>query len=582
MDIFTKLPQEDVELLNRYINSYGGGEECSSYMPMERMSYFLRYWNWNKVPFYRMFGNQFIIKKEVSFDKDKDQMEEDFDNAIRYSDRLVKDFRRTYLDTVRQLNVSYEVRAELRRFVEDVTMLIANEYDGDPFCIPGSETVDGKVLQVNKGVKAVKMLGKICKSLGIQESAYYCTHCQNYDDEISEQCRYCYNNDSPLELRDGYETFRRMHSLALNQKRVRGNLCLSIHPLDYLTISDNACCWSSCMSWIDEPGDYRLGTIEMMNSEYIVVAYMEAKESMQLFYPEGVWNNKRWRQLLVVTPEMILGNKQYPFFNDDLQGAAMAWMRDLANNYHREDKYEMKFGPYAEEALQIKNSNWNTVGNKEVYVNFRFGYMYNDIYDYRMAFISHTLDDNNRIDYYLSGPAVCTNCGEVIEKDGDCDVEPSWTICKECSGMWKCANCGDWQYGEPYYCEDSDYPYCDYCFRTETEICEVCGGHVAETEKIFIQVLDNPDEEYESYNWNFTVDTCCYCKKSDEFKDLYGEIYVKTDMYGRERQVVRLAEITDQGLNRGDLPYNLRNMLRNIRDIESYEDRVELLRENLY
>ena len=35
--------------------------------------------------------------------------------------------------------------------------------------------------------------------------------------------------------------------------------------------------------------------------------------------------------------EMILGNKQYPFFNDDLQGAAMKWLRDLANNYYKDD-----------------------------------------------------------------------------------------------------------------------------------------------------------------------------------------------------------------------------------------------------
>ena len=37
--------------------------------------------------------------------------------------------------------------------------------------------------------------------------------------------------------------------------------------------------------------------------------------------------------------------------------------------------------------------------------------------------------------------------------------------------------------------------YCEYCYHTETEICEVCGDHVVRTEKIFIQLLNNSDVE---------------------------------------------------------------------------------------
>ena len=576
MDIFDRLPKEDVELLNRYINYYGGSEEKESYMELSNMPYFLRFWKVNKMPFFKMFGEQFILKREICFDRDPEQMEEDLDSAIRYGD-FVKDFRRHYINEIYVKIKDFDMRYELNRFVEDVGMLIKNEYDGEPFCIPGKYTVDKHPLQINKGAKAVKTLGKICKALGIEKTGYYCPNCGRYHYGPVTKCECCYSEN--IEKRDGFEMFRRTHSLALNQKKIKGNLCLSIHPLDFITMSDNACCWASCMSWVDEPGDYRLGTIEMMNSPYVVIAYVEAKELMHICR-DDTWNNKRWRQLLVITPEMILGNKQYPFFNDDLQGAAMKWLRDLANNYHKDDIDEEKFGPYASEALQIKNHSWNTVGQKQIYVNFNFDYMYNDIYDYRLAFIANHLEEN-RIEYNLSGPAVCTTCGEVIYKYND-EVEPSWTTCRECNGMWKCANCGDWHYGEPYYCEDSDEPYCEYCWRTETEFCEVCGERVTHTEKVFIQLIPEPSEETESYNWNFTIDVCSSCIDRDEFKELFGPISYVRDMYGRKREVVFIENITDRGIERGDLPDYTCRLLREVRDAKSPKDRVELLRENLY
>ena len=80
----------------------------------------------------------------------------------------------------------------------------------------------------------------------------------------------------------------------------------------------------------------------------------------------------------------------------------------------------------------------NIIGTRKIQVNLWFDYMYNDIYDYRLAFISSTFD-GSEIRYNLSGPAVCTNCGEVIFKNGCEDVEPHWTLCRECCGMWKCS-----------------------------------------------------------------------------------------------------------------------------------------------
>lgn len=583
MDIFEKLPQEDVELINSYINYYGGSEESESHMSMAGMRHFLRFWSANKVPFYNMFGGNFILKREVSFDKDPDVMEEDMDNTIRYGDSIIWGFRQHYECRIDSLDLPYEDRYELKRFTHDVSMLVKNEYDGDPVTIPGRLTIDKHPLQINKGAKAIKMLGKICKALGIEYSLYKCPQCGRYENTAyaAEQCPYCCSNATEYVKTDGYETFRRAHSLVLNQKKLRGNLCLSIHPLDYITMSDNDCGWSSCMQWMDEAGDYRLGTIEMMNSAYCVVAYVEAKDSMPICNSGKTWNNKRWRQLLMIVPEMILGNKQYPYASDDLQGAAMKWLRELANNYHGAPDEE-HYGPYEEEALQIRNQRWNPVGTRDYYVNFWFDYMYCDIYDYRMAFIARSVE-GNRIEYNLSGPAVCTECGEVIEKNGDDDVEPSWTTCRHCNGMWRCHCCGDWHYGDAYYPADSDYPYCHYCYEQSTERCEICGDRVTHTDAVFIHVLPgNTEEEYETYNWNFTIDLCQSCFDSEDFVRLFGEAQLRPDMYGRHRYVVDIDNVTDEGLSGGEIDNYTREWLKQLRDMESFEDRLALLRKNLY
>ena len=71
---------------------------------------------------------------------------------------------------------------------------------------------------------------------------------------------------------DEWEEIRLAHSQIFNTNKMTGTLCLSIHPLDYATASDNDNGWSSCMSWRDD-GCYRMGTVEMMNSPMVICAY---------------------------------------------------------------------------------------------------------------------------------------------------------------------------------------------------------------------------------------------------------------------------------------------------------------------
>lgn len=563
MDIFERLPQKDVEKLNSYINYYGGGGDYNSQgvMPLEMTKHFLRYWSAAKAPLYKTFGEQFILKREVSFDKKKDDLADELDYALWSNDSLIRKFVTDYLDAVNRLPISCDEVYALKRFGRDMDMLVDNVYDGPSITIPANCTIDGHALQINHGAKAVKMLGKIVKALNITTHAFRCEECNHMCWEDVE-CPICGNH---LKKMEGYEAFRRAHSLVLNQKVIRGNLCLSIHPLDYITMSDNDSGWESCMRWMEDPGDYRLGTIEMMNSEYVIVAYVEAKDDM-IICNRYTWNNKRWRQLIILTPELVLGNKQYPYVNDFLQGTALKWVRQLA-------EATGAYGPYSEEIINLYNHQRTPIGTRQVAFDLDFNYMYNDIYDSRLAFVKRNWSANE-YRKNLSGPAVCTCCGDVIPFE---DVDPSWTTCRDCNGMWKCDCCGDWCTGDIYYSDDDDRCYCDYCYHHELIECEVCGGRTSDHRTVYIQLDPDLPEEYEYNNWTYAVYVCNSCLQSDEFVKLFGKPQSTTDMWGRDRTVIALKNITDEGLRKGCLRPHAIEKLTQVRDSKSLEERLEVI-----
>ena len=119
-------------------------------------------------------------------------------------------------------------------------------------------------------------------------------------------------------LQDLYSTFRQKFS-----SKSKGKLFLSIHPLDYITISDNNHNWSSCHNFYD--GDYRIGNLNYMADKTTLVAYFctDDKFDEDLYIlPNTKWNSKRWRVLVhlqeIDGKLVIIYNRQYPFKSDVL------------------------------------------------------------------------------------------------------------------------------------------------------------------------------------------------------------------------------------------------------------------------
>ena len=61
MSIFERLPDEDKSQFKSYISHYG--DEGNGTIPLDKLGYFLCFWDENKEPFFRACGEQFIVKK---------------------------------------------------------------------------------------------------------------------------------------------------------------------------------------------------------------------------------------------------------------------------------------------------------------------------------------------------------------------------------------------------------------------------------------------------------------------------------------------------------------------------------------
>ena len=143
------------------------------------------------------------------------------------------------------------------------------------------------------------------------------------------------------------EDVRQKLSMLIQSNKVTGTLCLSVHPLDFLSASENECGWRSCHA-LD--GEYRAGNVSYMVDNCTIMAYLKSKEDVVLprFPADVPWNNKKWRCYFYVDNHngIIYAARQYPFHSD----AALEHVAKLLNqffyfddSYRRECQEESKY-----------------------------------------------------------------------------------------------------------------------------------------------------------------------------------------------------------------------------------------------
>ena len=106
-------------------------------------------------------------------------------------------------------------------------------------------------------------------------------------------------------------------SRVIQEDKISGKLCISVHPLDFLSSSENIHNWRSCHA-LD--GDYRAGNLSYMLDSSTVICYLKSEQDEIIpNFPEDLkWNSKKWRVLLHFSEDMMMvfAGRQYPFNSD--------------------------------------------------------------------------------------------------------------------------------------------------------------------------------------------------------------------------------------------------------------------------
>lgn len=243
----------------------------SQKIPKEKLNFddLFNLWAKNKFNFYSAFGNKLILRspEKVTFH---------LDEQTRLN--RVEEF----LDWLDTSFIWIEIEnADLGALYEFVSYYKDNFFNNCTDCVYTAKiflhknTYEAESISIPKGIKIIKAFKYFIKDKNL-----------------------LYN-------------IQNRASMIIQENKIEGHLCLSIHPLDYLTISENTLGWRSCHAL---NGDYRAGNLNYMADNSTIVCYLASDAPCTLYGVE--WNNKKWRILLFFSHcyNMIFAGRQYPFF----------------------------------------------------------------------------------------------------------------------------------------------------------------------------------------------------------------------------------------------------------------------------
>ena len=422
------LIEEDYDVIRDWIKNYGDNGDSPKDMVEPDVEAALKDWDKSKRFLYTLLGNQLRISKPVKVAKTTNMLCAELERIMAADSSALKTlldmnnywsyFLRRYvlhLNDFNKLSFAYWLQdffAHSHSYVED-NYVVTNKIDGHiPYDWengnPNEITINftnGKSYVIHRGASFCRVVGKMLKLSGATD------------------------------WEQPFEAFRLWQSQFLNQNQLDGNLVLSIHPIDFMTMSDNSCKWTSCMSWVNN-GDYRAGTVEMMNSSNVLIAYLDASTPFKF----NSYNlpNKKWRSLIIADPESIINVKGYPYQNAELAAKVCKWIGELMYKNHHI-------------TMKLQEREDNLLDYSELGL-FNTDVMYNDFCDdsvERFWYLPENLEKPVTINY--SGDWTCMCCGrhnydpDWIYNDDDSDAVSSWVVCAECGSARnapRCCCCG--------------------------------------------------------------------------------------------------------------------------------------------
>lgn len=460
MSAFDLLTEKDYELIADWIEAYAPAPWPA---PEYLKSTILKEWDTSKsVDLLRLFDNKLILRRPYTYTVQSETLFREIEDLMNIS-REYKQMKKFFADLTndwvfngaKNMSITEFYVPDFLQHLLSANVLSSNSWTKENCVVTFS---DGETMKVFTGMKPMKIIHKFIQKYKGSEFMF--------------------------------EEFRIWHSMLLNQKYLDGELCLSIHPLDYMTMSDNGGHWSSCMRWTDGGGDYRAGTIECMNSPYIIVAYLhnpskpfDYSESYDAPNKEWSWNNKKWRELFIINDSIINEIKGYPYQDENLTNTVLMWLKELA-----QDNLGWEYG---NEEINVAKPFLCDDNGDEIALSYDAGvYMYNDIgtlSKHRARVNVNKLIDFGRkshcfteyqekgkdtwryfIDVPYGGSATCMNCGCYMER-GEALAES--VLCENCDDSYRCPCCGERMSPDfGYYVEECEGPICENCYENDCGI----------------------------------------------------------------------------------------------------------------
>lgn len=315
---------------------------------------------------------------------------------------------------------------------------------------------------------------------------------------------------------------QQLASAIIAEDKIEGYPCISVHPLDYLSVSENNYNWRSCHA-LD--GEYKAGNLSYMCDSSTVVCYIKGDDDVKLpRFPESVpWNSKKWRMFFFLADEhnALYAGRQYPFVLDNVMYIFRDMLFNLLNyhpyhwsNWHNDKlhRYEyqddtgdcMEFNRY-EPQIPIGGKFYS---ERSLITDAEGSYHFDDLLysSYYVPYYSWRINSKYPIHFTLGSKTKCICCDERLPVGG----EMVCNVCGEKYHLLKsyriCDCCGaEIPEDEGYYIRDGASFVCDDCYTTETAMCHNCGA-------IYYTYEMTYDERH--HRW-----ICPYCAAQAETED---------------------------------------------------------------
>ena len=390
------LTEEDKDTIQAYIYEYG-------YVLPQDIDKVLSSWNKSKIKLFKIMGRKLRISKEVEIPINKDII-------FNELDKIYPDFTTHWRD----------IYSETRKFGCDFTKeleryLFTSDFDGYTNTHSIEYLFNKNRVYENSLAIDINFYSKSLGNLNLRWGTKTMKGIRKF-------CEYCGFFDSVPEGMALYEEFRNRVSDVLTKTKIKGRMVMSIHPLDYITMSDNNCGWSSCLSW--ETGCYYGGTVELMNSNLAVVCYLVSEKPYLFYSLKGGKKhryfipNKSWRCVYFAHKQILLTGNPYPYYNQNLCDIGLDWLYELVyNNIHWDYKYKKQ--PYGDMIHRCNNEYTRTDqryapwDHNDIIV-YTYG-LYNDfnVLDHTVNCYRNPVKKNLRLS--LSGRGTCLSCGGPVD-----------------------------------------------------------------------------------------------------------------------------------------------------------------------